>query len=332
MKEQGNPGIMDRDATLFVAGGETLIGAAILRELSRGGYTGVIPASSGPNLCDRREVDAFFNDYRPEYVFVAAGKSGGILANTRYPAELMLDNLLSAANVIHSAHTHRVKKLLYLASSCSYPKAAPQPLRPESLMTGPLEPTNAAYATAKLAGIALCEAYRAQYGDDFIAGIPANAFGPGDDFSEENSHVVGGLIRRMHAAKVAGAPAVTIWGTGEPRREFVFADDIAQACIHVMKTYTGDAPINLGSGENVSIRELAELVRDVVGYAGELRFDTGKPDGMPLKTLDSSALRALGWNDAPPLRDALDITYKWFLQTKQGGQNARLVTAETVRD
>jgi len=323
---------MDRNATIFVAGGDTLIGAAILRELSRAGYTAVLPASVEPNLRDGREVDAFFNDYRPEYVFIAAGSSGGILANQRYPAELMLDNLLSAANAIHSAHGHGTRKLLYLASSCSYPKATPQPMRPEWLMKGPLEPTNAAYATAKLAGIALCQAYRDQYGDDFIVGIPANAFGPGDDFSEENSHVIGALIRRMHEAKTAGDATVTIWGTGEPRREFVLADDIARACVHVMNTYSDDMPINLGGGRDVSIRELAELIRDVVGYRGKIRFDAGKPDGMPLKALDSSVLHALGWNEATPFRDALETTYTWFLQTRQGGQDARLVTAETVGD
>ena len=320
---------MDKQSTIFVAGAETLIGAALIRELSRQGYAAVVPADREPELTDAREVDAFFTDYRPEYVLVAAGKSGGILANQRYPADLIRDNLLVAANVIHAAHTHGVQKLLYLASSCSYPKRAPQPLRPDSLMTGPLEPTNEAYATAKLAGIAMCRAYREQHGDCFIVAIPANAFGPGADFSEENSHVIGALIRRMHDAQRLSAPVVGIWGTGAPRREFLYADDLADACIHVMNTYDDPEPINLGGNADVSIAQLAQIIRGVVGYDGELRFDTEKPDGMPRKALDSTELSALGWRPRTDFRDALRRTYESFVQTERRDHDAQPVSVES---
>ncbi len=308
---------MDKEARIYVAGGQTLIGAAILHQLARQGYTNIAGApGTEPDLTDAAQVDAFFAQTTPDYVFLAAGKSGGIRANQKYPAELIYDNLLVACNVVHSAYRHGVKKLLYLASSCTYPRHCPQPMRVEALLTGPLEATNAAYAMAKLAGLKLCQAYRQQYGANFIAGIPASVFGPGDDFSPEDSHVVAALIRKLHEAKVAGAEFVELWGTGAPRREFIFAGDLADACLFVMRKYDDADPINLGGGTDLSIRELAELVREVVGYSGELRFDTSKPDGMPFKALDTSKLREMGWRPRTPFQTALAVTYEWFLQAE----------------
>jgi GDP-L-fucose synthase len=300
---------------IYIAGAATLIGAALVRELARQGYRDVI-GTPEPELTDAAPVDDFFARHTPAYVFMAAGKSGGIHANQKYPADLMIDNLLVEANVIRSAHRHQAKKVLYLASSCSYPRAASQPMSVTSLMTGLLEPTNEAYAVAKLAGMALCKAYRQQYGADFIAGIPANAFGPGDDFTPENSHVVAALIRRIHEAQASGQPMVEVWGTGAARREFIFADDLANACVFVMNSYDGAEPINIGGGEDLSIKELATMIKEVVGYSGELQFDASKPDGMPLKSLDSGPLLEMGWRPANSLREGLAITYKWFLENK----------------
>jgi len=308
---------LDKQSRIYVAGAETLIGSALLRQLERQGHRNLVgQPGHAPDLADGAQVDAFFARTKPEFVFFAAGKSGGIRANQKYPADLMIDNLLAACHVIQAAHRHGVKKLLYLASSCSYPKHCPQPMRVESLLTGPLEPTNEAYAVAKLAGLKLCQAYRQQHGANFICGIPADAFGPGDDFSPEDSHVVPALIRRMHEAKLAHAASVEIWGTGSPRREFIFADDLADACLFAMRHYDGPEPLNLGGGSNLSIKELAETIQAVVGFAGELRFDTSKPDGMPLKGLDSSRLLALGWRPQTPFRDALEATYQWFLRAQ----------------
>lgn len=309
---------MEKNAKIYVAGATTLLGAAVRRELERRGYQNFVgELADEPDLTAASKLDAFFNRTSPDYVFVAAGKSGGIWANQKYPAELMRDNLSSACNIIHSAYQHRVKKLLYLASSCAYPRHCPQPMRIESLMTGPLEPTSEAYALAKLAGIKLCQAYRLQYGAKFICGISADAFGPGDDFSLEDSHVVAALIRRIHEAKVAGGRSVVIWGTGTPKRDFIFVDDLADACIVAMDQYDDFDPINLGSGSEVSIKELALMVGEVVGYNGEFQFDTTKPDGMPLKVLDASELREMGWLPRTSLRSALGATYEWFLHSTQ---------------
>jgi len=307
---------MNKSDRILVADARTLIGAALLRQLERQGYSNVIDAGGeGSDLTDAAQVEGFFAKTAPEYVFVAAGKSSGIEGNRKRPAELMLDNLLVECNVIHSAYRHGVKKLLYLASSCCYPKHCPQPMRVESLLTGPLEATNEAYAVAKIAGIKLCQAYRQQYGVPFIVGIPANVFGPGDDFSLEDSHVIPALIRKVYAAKASGVPSVELWGTGTPRREFIFADDLGDACLFVMQQYDGAEPINLGGGIDLSIAELAELVKEVVGYPGELHFDTSRPDGMPLKALDSSRLIAMGWRPATPFRDAMSATCAWFRET-----------------
>ena len=266
-----------------------------------------------PDLTCQSQVESFFEDSRPELVFVTAGLTGGIHANQTAPADLMLNNLLVSAHVLAAANRHGVKKLLYLGSSCMYPRQAQQPLRPEYLQTGPLEPTNAAYATAKLAGLALAQAYRSQDGAPFITAIPANAFGPGDDFHLDTGHVIPALIRRMHEAKLRGDDVIGIWGTGLPRREFIFADDLADACLFIMDHFDDSEPINLGSGSDVSIAEIATLIAEVVGYRGQLRFDASRPDGMPRKCLDSTKLFQLGWRPATPLCAALERTYAWFL-------------------
>lgn len=296
---------MDKDARIGVTGGETMIGAAILHELERQGYASV-------SKVDVASADGMFARLKPEYVFDAAGKSGGIQANVAYPADLMMDNLNAAIQVIGAAHRHGVRKLIYLASSCGYPRVCPQPMKEEYLFTGDPEPTSAAYATAKLAGIRLCQAYRLQYGANFIAAIPANAFGPGDDFSGEDSHVIAALIRRMDEAEANGESSVDVWGSGTPRREFIYVDDLADACIHAMQTYEGEAPINLGAGESMSIAELAEAVKTATGFQGEIVFDRSKPDGMPEKVLDTSKLGALGWRPRTPFLEALQTTCDWY--------------------
>ncbi|MCL5884732.1 MAG: GDP-L-fucose synthase [Deltaproteobacteria bacterium] len=305
---------MKFDSRICVAGGDTLIGAAILRRLLIQGYKEAINRREPePDLTDGAETEAFFARYVPEYVFLAAGKSGGIQENMARPAELMRDNLLVTTSVVHAAWKTGVRKLLYLASSCSYPRNSPQPMAVGSLMSGPLEPTNEPYAMAKMAGVSLCRAYRLQYGADFFSVFPANAFGPGDDFRPESSHVIPALLRKMHEAKMAGAPFVDVWGSGRPRREFIYSDDLADSCIYLMQKYDRPGPVNVGGGTTVSIGELAALVQEVVGYRGVLRFDSSKPDGMPLKSLDSGELAAMGWQPATPLREALATTYDWFL-------------------
>ena len=299
--------------TAFVAGGDTLLGAALLDLLPHHGYDLVGVGDDEPELTDAGEVDAFFAAARPEFVFLVGGKSGGIGLNRARPAELMLHNLRVFSHVMDAAHRHAARKLLYTASSCAYPRSVPQPLRVESLTSGPLEPTSEAYATAKLAGWKLCDAYRRQYGCRFITAFPANPFGPHDDFGPDSGHVIPALIRRAHEAKENGEAVLTVWGTGTPRREFVVSRDLADACLFVMRHYDGDAPINLGGGSDVSIAEVARTVADVVGFRGEIAFDTTKPDGAPLKALDSWALREMGWRPAVAFRDAVAETYRWFL-------------------
>ena len=310
---------MEHDSIIYVAGGQTLIGAALLRRLECHGYTSLCNrGQEEADLTVASEVDAFFQQVRPQYVFHAAGKSGGIGANVSFPAELMRDNLLAVAHVVDAAHRHGARKLLYLGSSCSYPRDCPQPMRVEDLLSGPLEPTSEAYAVAKIAGLRLCQAYRRQYRDDFNTGIPANAFGPGDDFSLENSHVIAALMRKMHEAKLRGDDAIAVWGTGSARREFVFVDDLADACIQVMLDYSDEEPINLGGGPVLSIRELAEAIRRVVGFPGRLEFDPSKPDGAPMKGLETSRLRGMGWRPQVAFDDALRVTYQWFLDVTKG--------------
>lgn len=304
---------MESNARVFVAGDRTSVGNAIHRSVTSAGFSVVGAGREQPDFAERLSVDRFFEQTRPDYVFVVAGRSAGIGGNQRLPADLMIDNLLVAAHVIPAAQRYSVRKLLYLASSCTYPKLAPQPLQVSSLWTGPLEPTSAAYAVAKLAGIKMCEAYRRQHGARFITAISGDAYGPHDDFSLEDSHVVGALIRRMHEAREAGAPSIEVWGSGTPRREFIYVDDVADACLFVMRRYEDPDPINLGTGRNVSIAELANAVKSVVGYRGEVQFDRTKPDGMPFKGLDSSPLNAMGWRPQWDLRRGLESTYRWFV-------------------
>ncbi len=307
---------MDLTDRIYVAGSETLVGKALLRRLDSAGYFNVVDTSSvEPDLTDGASVNAYFEATRPNYVFLAAGKSGGIRANQKYPADLMLNNLLIQCQIIRSAQRHGARKLLYVASSCSYPRSSPQPMQVRSLMTGPLESTSEAYAMAKIAGIKLCQAYQQQHGADMISVIPGDVFGPGDDFGLEDSHVIAALIRKMHQAKIDGAPTVEVWGSGLPRREFIFVDDVADAAIFLMQSYSDPTPVNLGNGSEISIKDIAELIRKVVGYNGQLRFDYTKPDGMPLKALDSSELIAMGWRPKVSLERGLEETYRWFLDT-----------------
>lgn len=303
---------MNQQLPVFVAGADTLIGAAIITTLRRDGYD-VLDGAGEVDLREPASVQRFFQWHRPARVIVAAGRSAGITGNQRYPADLIYDNLLVATHVIHEAWAAGARRLMYLASSCSYPKLAPQPMQVDALLTGPPEPTNRSYAVAKIAAIQLCEAYRQQYGVDFFAAIPADAFGPGDDFSPDDSHVVAGLMRRMHGAKLAGTRQIDIWGSGNQRREFIYIDDLASAVVFALNRHQGGT-INLGGGRDTSIRELAETLAAVVGFRGELHFDTSKPDGMPFKALDSSALTALGWRPSVRFEDALQRTYHWFLQ------------------
>jgi len=304
---------MNRLSRIFVSGGDTLIGAALLDQLSDRGFINLVGVGMyEPDPANTDAVHDFFSRMRPEFVFLAAGKSGGIGLNRERPADLMLNNLRVACNVLEAAAQNGVAKLLYLASSCSYPRLAAQPMAVDSLLAGPVEPTSEAYATAKIAGWKLCEAYRRQHGCSFITGIPANAFGPNDDFDSGSGHVIPALIRRFHDAKKRNLPEVAIWGSGTPRREFIFSRDLADACLFAMKQYDGDAPINLGGGSDMSIADVARAVAEVVGYRGELIFDATKPDGAPLKALDSSVLLNLGWKPTTDFRAAIVETYRWF--------------------
>lgn len=308
---------MQPRACIYVAGGTTQIGRVLIEHLDAAGFTNVIGVPPDePDLTDPVQVEGFFAEVRPEYVIVAAGRSGGIRANQLFPADLMLDNLLTSAHVIHQAARQGVRKLLYLASACAYPKQAPQPLRPESLLSGPLEPSSQPYALAKLAGCTLCQAYRRQYGASFICAIPANPFGPHDDFGADTGHVIPALMRRMHEAKERGERALSLWGTGTPRRDFIYVRDLADACLFLLEHYDAPAPINLGSGGEKTIADVAREIAHVVGFRGELCFDPTHPDGMPRKLLDSQPLRELGWRPRTDFVTALAETYAWFLQSK----------------
>jgi GDP-L-fucose synthase len=306
---------MDQHSRIFVAGSRGLVGSAIVRRLEAAGATRILTATREQlDLRDQAAVNYWFRANRPEFVYLVAGTVGGIFANSSRPAEFIYDNMLIHATVVHAAHQYGVKKLLYLGSSCIYPRMAPQPMKEEHLLTGLLEPTNEPYALAKIAGIKLCEAYRRQYGANFISAMPTNLYGPNDNFDLTQSHVLPALIRKFHEAKQARTPEVTIWGTGNPRREFLHVDDLADACVFLMEHYDDLGHINVGTGEDLSIRELAEALKSAIYPEAILRFDTSKPDGPPRKLLDVSRLHALGWRHRIGLRDGLASTYDWFLR------------------
>jgi GDP-L-fucose synthase len=295
--------------SVYVAGHRGMVGSALVRRLASEDVKLVTVDRREVDLCNQAAVFDWFAKVRPQVVFLAAAKVGGIVANDTLRAEFIYDNIAIAANVIHAAHQNGAEKLMFLGSSCIYPKLAPQPLREDSVLSGPLEPTNEPYAIAKIAGIKMAEAYRSQYGCDFINVMPTNLYGPGDNYHPEMSHVVAALIRRFHEAKVAGAGSVVVWGTGTPRREFLYVDDMADACVHLMKTYSAAELINIGSGEDITIAEFARVVAEVVGYRGEISFDTSRPDGTPRKLLDVSRLTKLGWRATTSLHDGLKRAY-----------------------
>jgi GDP-L-fucose synthase len=306
---------MTPDSPIFVAGHRGLVGSAIVRCLQRAGFDNLLlPARSKVDLRDQAAVEAYFTQTRPAYVFLAAAKVGGILANDTHPAEFLHDNLAIQTNVIDTAYRHGTRKLLFLGSSCVYPKHAPQPMPEECLLTGPLEPTNEWYAIAKIAGLKMCQAYRRQYGFDAICAMPTNLYGPGDNFDLRSSHVLPALIRKFHEAKASSAAEVEIWGTGRPMREFLHVDDLADACLFLMQSYSSEQLVNVGWGTDISIAELADLVAKTVGYSGTLRFDTSMPDGTPRKLLDVSRLNSLGWTAKIPLDAGIAATYAWFIQ------------------
>lgn len=308
---------MHTSSRVFVAGHRGLVGSAILRALNRAGHSGVLTASRDQlDLRDQAAVNYWFRANRPEYVFLVAGTVGGILANATRPAEFIYDNMLIHATVVHAAHLFGVRKLLYLGSSCIYPRVAPQPMAEDALLTGPLEPTNEPYAIAKIAGIKLCEAYRRQYGSDFISAMPTNLYGPNDNFDLTSSHVLPALIRKFHEAKAEGAQTVTIWGSGSPRREFLHVDDLASACLFLMHTFSDAGHVNIGTGVDLTIRDLADLVRQIVYPAAHLEFDVSKPDGAPRKLLNVMRLHQLGWRHEIELADGIASTYRWFLENR----------------
>lgn len=314
---------MDRDARIYVAGHRGLAGSALVRKLRAEGFDNLLVRSSDElDLRRQADVEAFFRETMPDFVFLAAARVGGIHANNAYPAEFIHDNLTIQANILHAAYSSSVKKLLFLGSSCIYPKHCPQPMREEYLLSGHLEPTNEPYAVAKIAGIKMCEAYNRQYGTNFISVMPTNLYGPGDNYDLRNSHVLPALIRKIHEAKATGSPAVEVWGTGAPRREFLYVDDLADACLFLMHRYDNGEIVNIGFGEDLSIRELALLIKEIVGYEGELKFDRSKPDGTPRKLLDVTKLHNMGWKAEIGLAEGIQRTYDAYLSS--------IVTDETL--
>jgi GDP-L-fucose synthase len=306
---------MDRSSKIYIAGHRGMVGSAIFRKLQNEGYHNIVVRTSVElDLRDQNQVALFFESEKPKYVFLAAAKVGGIVANNTYRADFLYDNLQIQNNIIHSSYLQGVKKLMFLGSSCIYPKMAAQPLKEEYLLTGLLEPTNEPYAIAKIAGIKMCDAYRAQYGCNYIAVMPTNLYGYNDNYHPQNSHVLPALIRRFHEAKLNNAPSVLIWGTGTPLREFLFADDLAEACYYLMQNYDEPGFINIGTGEDISIKDLAMLVKDTVGYNGDILFDTTKPDGTPRKLMDVSKLHNKGWKHTVQLPEGIKLAYKDFLQ------------------
>jgi len=308
---------MEKHSKIYVAGHKGLVGSAILRNLKKKGYTHIITRNHKElDLMEQNDVRDFFQREKPEYVFLAAAKVGGINANNVHPADFIYENLMIECNVIKAAHDFSVKKLLFLGSSCIYPKFAPQPIKEKYILTGELEPTNEAYAIAKIAGLEMCKFFRRQYGDNFISCMPTNLYGENDNFDLNNSHVVPALIRKFHEAKINNTPTVEIWGSGKPLREFLHVDDMADACVFLMENYQGEEHVNIGTGEEISIERLANLVKEVVGYNGELTFNSNMPDGTPRKLNDVSKLNNLGWTYKVNIEKGLKETYQWFLENK----------------
>lgn len=306
---------MEKESKIYVAGHRGLVGSAIIRRLKADGFNGILTKDRDElDLMRQVEVEAFFEREKPEYVFLAAAKVGGILANNNFPAEFIRDNLLIQSNVIDAAYRFGVKKLLFLGSSCIYPKHAPQPMKEEYLLTGPLEPTNEWYAISKIAGIKMCQAYRRQYGFDAISIMPTNLYGPNDNFDLETSHVLPALIRKFHEARVSGSKNVVVWGTGRPKREFLYIDDLADAALFLMENYSDDEIVNVGVGEDISIADLAALVSEVVGFEGEIAFDKSKPDGTPRKLLDVGSINTLGWQARTSLHEGVSNAYRWYAE------------------
>ena len=306
---------MNKDAKIYVAGHRGLVGSAIVRNLQNKGYTNIIYRTHKElDLINQEAVRTFFQEEKPEYVFLAAAKVGGIHANNTYPADFIYDNLMIQNNVIKAAHDFEVKKLLFLGSTCIYPKMAPQPIKEEYLLTGVLEETNEAYAIAKIAGLEMCKFFKRQYGDNFISCMPTNLYGPNDNFDLKNSHVLPALIRKFHEAKVNNSEVVEVWGTGTPLREFLYVDDMADACVFLMENYEGEQHVNIGTGEEVSIRELAATIKKVVGFEGELVFNTDMPDGTPRKLTTVDKLHGLGWKHKVSLNEGIKLAYNWFLE------------------
>jgi len=304
---------VEKNGKIYVAGHRGLVGSAIVRNLESKGYTNIIGRTHKElDLTDQQAVRSFFEEEKPEYVVLAAAKVGGIYANATYPADFIYTNLTMQNNVIKAAHDYKVKKLLFLGSTCIYPKMASQPMKEDCLLSGYLEPTNEAYAIAKIAGLKMCQFFKRQYGDNFISCMPTNLYGPNDNYDLNNSHVMPALIRKFHEGKVNNLPQVEVWGTGKPLREFLYVDDMADACVFLMENYDGEEHVNIGTGEEVSIGEVAELVKEVVGFEGELVFDAGKPDGTPRKLTDVGKLHGLGWKHEVELRDGIERAYGWF--------------------
>jgi GDP-L-fucose synthase len=302
---------MNKEAKIFIAGHRGMVGSAIHRKLTSLGYTNIVTRTSAElDLRLQERVNEFFEAERPEYVFLAAAKVGGILANNTYRADFIYENIMIQSNVIHSSYATGVKKLMFLGSSCIYPKLAPQPLKEDYLLTGLLEPTNEPYAIAKIAGIKMCDAYRSQYGCDFISVMPTNLYGPNDNYDLQNAHVLPSLVRKFHEAKLNNSPEVTIWGSGSPKREFLHADDLADACVFLMNTYSEEGLVNIGTGEDISISDLALMIKEVVGYEGAIVYDASKPDGTPRKLMDVSKLSQLGWTFSIPLKKGLELVYQ----------------------
>ncbi len=312
---------MKKDSLIYVAGHNGLVGSALVRNLKAKGYTNILTKSRKElDQLNQADVNAFFAKYKPEYVFLASAKVGGIVGNKMKPAEFIYQNLVIETNIIHAAHENKVKKLLFLGSSCIYPKHSPQPMTEDVLLTSPLEPTNEFYAIAKIAGLKLCEAYRDQYGDNFISVMPTNLYGPNDNYDSESSHVIPGMIRKFHEAKVNKSPSVILWGTGSPMREFLYSDDMADACVHLMETYNERGHVNIGTGEDITIKELAVTIQAVVGYEGDVVFDTTRPDGTPRKLLHVEKLHSLGWKHKTSFHDGVRMAYASFLEELKEGR------------